>query len=221
MIYDRKELCKLLNITKDNLRMLEKRKTLDKKLESKGLKLIKVIKGPKTLYEAEKLIDKGSTALTTLNIRKKENFLKYFGIRTQEKANNVKDIAIKSNVNKNTVVRWDKKMLDNKVMSKDGFYYFKIDIGSNEVFEISKEEYKSYWRNVSFIKALKDLQDKYLNGLISLNEFQLASVNIGSYYNVVQGHTCFRIPKYKIDRENTLFLDLNMLLEGVNSYADD
>ena len=112
-------------------------------------------------------------------------------------------------------------MLDNKVMSKDGFYYFKIDIGSNEVFEISKEEYKSYWRNVSFIKALKDLQDKYLNGLISLNEFQLASVNIGSYYNVVQGHTCFRIPKYKIDRENTLFLDLNMLLEGVNSYADD
>ena len=57
MIYDRKQLCKLLNITKDNLRMLEKRKTLDKKLESKGLKLTKVIKGPKTLYEVEKLIE--------------------------------------------------------------------------------------------------------------------------------------------------------------------
>ena len=44
MIYDRKQLAELLNTSKDNIKKLEKRKTLDKKLQNKGYKLIKVFK---------------------------------------------------------------------------------------------------------------------------------------------------------------------------------
>lgn len=214
MIYDRKQLSELLNTSVDSIRMMEKRKTLDSKLNTIGFKLVSISKEDKILYNIKKT---NINPFKVLRINKKNNFLKYFDVRTNEGANNVKDIAIKSNVNKNTVVTWDKKMLDNKVMSKDGFYYFKIDSETKETFPISKEEYKSYWRNVNVIKSLKNLQNKYLKGLITLDELSLASASIGGCYAVVKNCNCFKIPKYKIDKENTLYLDLNKLLEGERS----
>ena len=211
MIYDRKQLAELLNTTKDNIKKLEKRNALDNKLNTFGYKLVNISKTDKTNYNIEKI---NTDAFKVLRINKKDNFLKYFNVRTTEKANNIKDIAIKSNVNKNTVVIWDKKMLNNKIMSKDGFYYFKMDLETREIIEVSKEEYKSYWRNVSVIKALKDLQNKYLKGIIDLNQLQLASASVGGSYAVVSGYSCFRIPKYKVDKENYLYLDLNKMLIG-------
>ena len=214
MIYDRKQLAELLNTSIDSIRMMEKRKTLDSKLNTIGFKLVSISKEDKILYNIKKT---NINPFKVLRINKKNNFLKYFDVRTNEGANNVKDIAIKSNVNKNTVVTWDKKMLNNKIMSKDGFYYFKIDSETKETFPISKEEYKSYWRNVNVIKSLKNLQSKYLKGLITLDELSLASASIGGCYAVVKNCNCFKIPKYKIDKENTLYLDLNKLLEGERS----
>lgn len=211
MIYDRKQLSLLLNITKDNLVKLEKRNTLDKRLKSIGLKLIKVAKESKTYYYVENTtigIDK------SLRIRKEENFLEYFNIRSKEKPTSIKDIAVKSKVNKNTIVKWDKKLMDNRVMSKDGFYYFKLDIGENEIIEISKDEYSSYWRNANYVKALKRLQDRYINGDITLNELQLASANIGGYYSIINGFYCFKVNKYKMDKNNTIYIDLSKLIGG-------
>lgn len=214
MICTRKELAELLNTSTNSIRMMEKRKTLDSKLNTIGFKLVSISKEDKILYNIKKT---NINPFKVLRINKKNNFLKYFDVRTNEGANNVKDIAIKSNVNKNTVVTWDKKMLNNKIMSKDGFYYFKIDSETKETFPISKEEYKSYWRNVNVIKSLKNLQNKYLKGLITLDELSLASASIGGCYAVVKNCNCFKIPKYKIDKENTLYLDLNKLLEGERS----
>lgn len=211
MLYSRKQLAELLNTSVDSIRMMEKRKTLDAKLNTIGFKLISISKEDKTIYNIEKTnID----PFKVLRINKKNNFLKYFDVRTNEGANNVKDIAIKSKVNKNTVVVWDKKMLNNKIMSKDGFYYFKIDSETKETFPISKEEYKSYWRNVGTIKTLKTLQEKCIKGLISVEELSLSSANIGGCYAVINGCHCYKVPKYKIDKGNYLYISFNDMIGG-------
>ena len=211
MLYSRKQLAELLNTSVDSIRMMEKRKTLDAKLNTIGYRLINISNNNKTIYDIEKTNIDPFKALR-INIR--NNFLKYFNVRTNEQAVNVKDISIKSNVNKNTVVVWDKKMINNKIMSKDGFYYFKIETETGETYPISKEEYKSYWRNVNTIKALKKLQEKCIKGLITIQELSLASANVGGCYAVVNGFHCYKIPKYKIDKGNYLYISFNDMLEG-------
>lgn len=214
MIYDRKQLAKLLNTSVQNIKMLEKRNKLKEKLNIKGYNLLNIYKKSKTTYNIIECDNPGVKALSVLNIRKPYSFTKYLNHRLQEQAISIKDIAINSNVNKNTVVRWDKKLIYNKVMSRDGFYYFKLVLGRDEAVEISKEEYNSFWRNTAYIKALKKLQNRYLNGEITLNELQLATGDINSYYSIVNGVYCFRVNKFKVDKENDLYLDLSKLLEG-------
>lgn len=212
MLYDRKQLAELLNTSTNSIRKMEKRNTLNKKLNTLGYKLINISKDNKTTYNIVENDNPGIKALSTLNIRKPYNFTKYLNDRLQNKAISIKDIAINSCVNKNTVVRWDKKLIDNKVMARDGFYYFKLTLGDNEAVEVSKEEYNSFWRNMSYIKALKQLQKRYLNGDITLNELQLATADISSYYSIINGVYCFRVNKFKVDKENDLYLDLSKLL---------
>lgn len=214
MIYDRKQLAELLNTSVQNIKMLEKRNKLKEKLNIKGYNLLNIYKKGKTTYNIIECDNPGVKALSVLNIRKPYSFTKYLNHRLQEQAISIKDIAINSNVNKNTVVRWDKKLIYNKVMSRDGFYYFKLVLGKDEAVEISKEEYNSFWRNTAYIKALKKLQNRYLNGEITLNELQLATGDINSYYSIVNGVYCFRVNKFKVDKENDLYLDLSKLLEG-------
>ena len=214
MIYSRKQLAKLLNTSVQNIKMLEKRNKLKEKLNIKGYNLLNIYKKSKTTYNIIECDNPGVKALSVLNIRKPYSFTKYLNHRLQEQAISIKDIAINSNVNKNTVVRWDKKLIYNKVMSRDGFYYFKLVLGRDEAVEISKEEYNSFWRNTAYIKALKKLQNRYLNGEITLNELQLATGDINSYYSIVNGVYCFRVNKFKVDKENDLYLDLSKLLEG-------
>lgn len=214
MIYDRKQLAELLNTSVQNIKMLEKRNKLKEKLNIKGYNLLNIYKKSKTTYNIIECDNPGVKALSVLNIRKPYSFTKYLNHRLQEQAISIKDIAINSNVNKNTVVRWDKKLIYNKVMSRDGFYYFKLVLGRDEAVEISKEEYNSFWRNTAYIKALKKLQNRYLNGEITLNELQLATGDINSYYSIVNGVYCFRVNKFKVDKENDLYLDLSKLLEG-------
>lgn len=214
MIYDRKQLAELLNTSVQNIKMLEKRNKLKEKLNIKGYNLLNIYKKSKTTYNIIECDNPGVKALSVLNIRKPYSFTKYLNHRLQEQAISIKDIAINSNVNKNTVVRWDKKLIYNKVMSRDGFYYFKLVLGKDEAVEISKEEYNSFWRNTAYIKALKKLQNRYLNGEITLNELQLATGDINSYYSIVNGVYCFRVNKFKVDKENDLYLDLSKLLKG-------
>ena len=223
MLYNRKQLAELLNTSTNSIRKMEKRNTLNKKLNTLGYKLINISKGNKTTYNIVENDNPGIKALSTLNIRKPYNFTKYLNDRLQNKAISIKDIAINSCVNKNTVVNTEfglntrqlnknKKLIDNKVMARDGFYYFKLTLGDNEAVEVSKEEYNSFWRNMSYIKALKQLQKRYLNGDITLNELQLATADISSYYSIINGVYCFRVNKFKVDKENDLYLDLSKLL---------
>ena len=106
------------------------------------------------------------------------------------------------------MTKWDNILLKNDIISKDDFFYFCIeeDQENRIIRECSKEEYKSFFKNKAYKEAFKNLQKKYINGEITLNELTLASAEVGainhssmriwisSVYNVTvkgKGSSCF------------------------------
>lgn len=55
-------------------------------------------------------------------------------------------ISQKINVNPSIVRRWDLKLLDKKIISNDGFFYFKLNKKEGAIEEVTKEEFSSFWR---------------------------------------------------------------------------
>ena len=138
------------------------------------------------------------------NTNRTDKFISYFNIRTIEEPKTIKQIAEESNVAEKTVIKWDNTLQDKRILSKDGFYYFKVDRLKDEIIEISKEEFKSFWRNKAYLNAFEELRRKYILGEISLTELQLTSGDIAVIMSMIENKYCFKIKKYKVNR-NEIF----------------
>ena len=111
-----------------------------------------------------------------------------------------------------TIIKWDNILQDKRILSKDGFYYFKLDRISNEITEISKEEYKAFWKNKAYLKAFADLRKRYMEGEISLTELQLTSGDVAVIVSAIENKYCFKIKKYKVNR-NQLYADTRRIID--------
>jgi hypothetical protein len=216
----RNELKAILNINLNALKQIERRKTLNKRLLEKGYILIdKYIESNKTIYELE--ISKTKEIISkTYNVSKTNNFIDYFNIRTKEEPSTIEEIANKANVNKKTVSKWDNTLQDKRIIAKDGYYYFRLDKSQGELIPVSIEEYKSFWKNKAYINAFNKLQERYIKGEISLTELQLSSGEIAVIISTIENKYYYKIKKYKVDKNNELYIDTKKLIEGVRSLGE-
>ncbi|NMF04558.1 hypothetical protein ACUH7Y_09555 [Clostridium beijerinckii] len=215
MKVSRNELKNILEVNLNALKQIERRKTLDKRLLEKGYKLIrKYIQNNKIVYELQQCKTK-QIINKTYNVKKADNFIDYFNIRTKEEPNSIEDIANKANINKNTVIKWDNTLQDKRIISKDGYYYFRLDKDQGQLIQVSQEEYKSFWRNKAYINAFRKLQDKYIKGEISLTELQLSRAEILLIISTIENKYYYKIKKYKVNKDNKLYIDTKNLIEGV------
>lgn len=215
MKVSRNELKNILGVNLNALKQIERRKTLDKRLLEKGYKLIrKYIQNNKTVYELQQCKTK-QIINKIYNVKKADNFIDYFNIRTKEEPNSIEDIANKANINKNTVIKWDNTLQDKRIISKDGYYYFRLDKDQGQLIQVSQEEYKSFWRNKAYINAFRKLQEKYIKGEISLTELQLSSGEIAVIISTIENKYYYKIKKYKVNKDNKLYIDTKNLIEGV------
>lgn len=215
MKVSRNELKNILEVNLNALKQIERRKTLDKRLLDKGYRLVdKHIEGNKTIYELE-VSDTKQLINKTYNVSKTNNFIDYFNIRTKEEPNTIEEIATKANVNKKTVAKWDNTLQDKRIISKDGYYYFRLDKDEGEMIQVSMEEYKSFWKNKAYLNAFNKLQQKYIKGEISLTELQLASGEIAVIISTIENKYYYKIKKYKVDKNNELYKNTKRLIEGV------
>jgi hypothetical protein len=216
MNVSRNELKNILEVNLNALKQIERRNTLDKRLSEKGFKLIKKYKqNNKTMYELQHLKTK-QLIYKTYNVKKADNFIDYFNIRTKEEPSSIGDIAEKTKVNKNTIIKWDNTLQDKKIIANDGYYYFRLEYG--ELIQVSMEEYKSFWRNKAYMKEFMDLQRKYLKGELTLTQLQLASADIGSIRTVIENKYYYKIKKYKVNKNNELYIDTVNLIRGYGDY---
>lgn len=199
---DRRQLKDILNISLNALKLLEKRNSLKRRLNKHGYELVDKYKVKnKYLYVIRKSNVEIKRKINNIyNTNRADKFINYFNIRTIESPKTIKEVAIESKVAEKTVIKWDNTLQDKRILSKDGFYYFKVDRSNNQIVEICKEEYKSYWRNKVYLKAFADLRQKYMRGEISLTEFQLTSGDIAVIVSMVENKYCFKIKKYKVNR---------------------
>ena len=50
-----------------------------------------------------------------------------------------------------------RKTLDKRIISKDGYYNFRLDKGQGELTQVAIEEYKSFWKNKAYVNAFNKL----------------------------------------------------------------
>ena len=199
---DRKELSKLLNISLNAIKLIEKRNTLKQRLNKAGYLLTdKYKERNKYIY----VINKSSQNLKQMinkmyGINKTNEFIKYFNLRTTEQPKTIQEIAIVLGITEKTVIKWDAILQDKQILSKDGFYYFKLDKNNNEIIEIDRYEYKSFWKNKKYLNAFSELRRKYIEGQISLTELQLTSGDVAVIISLIENIYCFKIKKYKVNR---------------------
>lgn len=211
---DRNQLKEILNISLNALKLVDKRNNLQYRLNKCGYELVDKYKVKnKYIYVIRGNNKKLKKKISNIyNTNKADKFIDYFNIRTIEEPKTIKEIAEESKVTEKTIIKWDNTLQDKRILSKDGFYYFKIDRLKKEIVEIGKDEYKTFWRNKAYLKAFADLRVKYMRGELSLTEFQLTSGDIAVIISLIENKHCFKVKKYKVNR-NEIYLYTKELIE--------
>ncbi len=223
MKLDRNQLAGKLNVKLEGLKKIESRNQLENRLSKIGYKLIKKIKDSrKVFYEVEEFKEQKQLASNickhVFNTNKPNEFTKYFKERTYNSKNNLpatlEHLSNRSNVSIATVHKWDLKLLHKKIISKDGFFYFKLNRETSTIEEITIEEYKSFWKNKGRLKLYKSLQNKYLKGEITFQEALEISDNAVALRLELSNRYLYRIKRYKLNQENSLYNDFINLIES-------
>ena len=222
---DKIQLCELLGTKEGGLKTIIKRKQLETKLNNIGYNLIETTKeGKKNIYIIEQQnINKqiyNNTCKFLYKTNNEEAFTKYFLTRTnyineEQKIYSKKDIGNISKVCTNTISKWDKTLLNTKIISNDGYFYFYIDMINYKIAQCTQEEYKTFWRNKAYLKAFQSLQNKYIKSEITLNELQLASAEIGATIALTENKYYYRTKKYNTNTENQLYIDTIELIKNI------
>lgn len=238
---DKQGLCEILGIKPETLKKIVKAKTLEAKLMNKGYKLIKTTKeGRKVFYtlilENEDMMVYDNLLKYTFGTKKKEEFAKYYKARTVAndyigkevevemsgvkfpidiKVATMEDFAKLSNVSRETVRKWDNKLIELGIMSKDGYWYFCIDNKKGEIYQCEQEEYNVFWYNTGICEALAILSGRFERGEISREELVVACAGVGNYVGAVEGKFYYRVKKYRTNRDNPNHIYINDLIRRI------
>lgn len=238
---DKQGLCEILGIKPETLKKIVKAKTLEAKLMNKGYKLIKTTKeGRKVFYtlilENEDMMVYDNLLKYTFGTKKKEEFAKYYKARTVAndyigkevevemsgvkfpidiKVATMEDFAKLSNVSRETVRKWDNKLIELGIMSKDGYWYFCIDNKKGEIYQCEQEEYNVFWYNTGICEALAILSGRFERGEISREELVVACAGVGNYVGAVEGKFYYRVKKFRTNRDNPNHIYINDLIRRI------
>ena len=238
---DKQGLCEILGIKPETLKKIVKAKTLEEKLTNKGYKLIKTTKeGRKVFYtivlENEDAMVYDNLLKYTFGTKKKEEFAKYYKARTVAndymgkeveiemsgvkfpidiKVATMEDFAKLSDVSRETVRKWDNKLIELGIMSKDGYWYFCIDNKKGEIYQCEQEEYNIFWYNTGICEALAILSGRFERGEISREELVVACAGVGNYVGAVEGKFYYRVRKFRTNRDNPNHIYINDLIRRI------
>lgn len=239
---DKQGLCEILGIKPETLKKIVKAKTLEEKLTNKGYKLIKTTKeGRRVFYtlilENENMMVYNDLLKYTFGTtKKKEEFAKYYKARTVAndymgkevevevsgvkfpidiKVATMEDFAKLSNVSRETIRKWDNKLIELGIMSKDGYWYFCIDNKKGEIYQCEQEEYNVFWYNTGICEALAILSGRFERGEISREELVVACAGVGNYVGAVEGKFYYRVKKFRTNRDNPNHIYINDLIRRI------
>lgn len=202
---------------------------LESRLKDKGYKLIsKTKQGRKVIYNIEKENnDKevySNICQYLFNTKHDEQFADYFISRmiNLELPITKEMISKKSNVHRNTITKWDKKMIENNILAKDGYFYVAVDynkdVEGNKVpfYRLtSKEEYISYMQTSKHARKSSEIKAKYISGKIDLDEYTMLLQNITISQAELERKFIYRVSKFNLKKNNKLYKDVFKLIKNL------
>ena len=226
MKINRKQLMEILGVKNSALKQIIRKNQLSKRLNEKGYELLKEYKeGRKTTYEIKEINNSkniyNGICREMFRTKKEQEFAEYFFTRILNTKTPVTKelISDKVNVNKNTITKWDNKMLENGILElpndefKDlNYFYVACD------FKINKEtlkqerqyrltdvkEYKELLKINKSIKMKKDVLEKFKAGKLTCEETNLLLDGI-TYNQIAKSQRIiYRVNKFSLVKNNEL-----------------
>ena len=205
------EICDLLEVSKDTLKAIIRRKTLEKRLLAKGYVLINKYKdGRNSVYELELL--KGNTwqsvqARHNIKEKDKEKHTKYSIYRGESGMKQIRRDVIKKcevEISYPTAQRYDRILEEEGVIGVDTevYYIYNFKTGEFEE-ELTKEGYKYFWTaNKKLKDELEGLRYKRDNYLITNSQYDILSDLAYREYSTMKDKIAIKFTTYK-ELENT------------------
>ena len=217
----REELLEILGVTNNNLKTIIKRKQLYERLKQKGYIYIDKEKvGRNALYILEKYYK--TNEIESLNnicngifhTKKQKEFSNYYLYRilNLDKAITKELLSKLSDVSHNTITKWDKIMIENNIMDKDGFYYVKMTMNEDKpVYELTdKYEYSTFCKNKLILARRDKAFERYTKGEIDKITYDMIhdSATLSAYAN--EGKFVYRVTKYQLNKAG---IDLTKMIK--------
>lgn len=217
------DLLQILGIRNETLKWIIKKEKLSERLREKGyMYLDKIKEGRKVYYIVKEFsvtnyIESLNNVCTGMfNTRKQREFSDYYLYRTLNLDQPItKQFLSKlSNVNKNTISKWDSKMIENNIMTKDGFFYVAMKINPNEedskpTYELTtKEEYTSFVKNNLFISKRNKAYDDLQSGKIDKVTYDIIIDGTTAHMLANKNKIVYKVNKYQLKKANIDFSDL-------------
>lgn len=177
----REDLLQMLNVKEQTLKEIIKKKKLAERLERLGFTYLRTEKeGRKSVYIVEE--KSNSENISTWNGLLKnyfgikesngEKFANYLMYRFMNINNPISKsmIAEKVGINKNTITKWDKKLMDLELLKKVAtFYIEKVQISDEEVCYdlVDEETNKEFWSERGYVNAKRNLRNATLDRKIN------------------------------------------------------
>ena len=221
----REKLLEILGVTNNTLKTIIRKKQLKERLNEKGYILLEEFKeGRKTLYKLEhygELSDnkfKLNNAMkcifnTTKDEDKHTDYIMY-RCANLYKPLSKKHLAEKLGVNEKTIGKWDKHMVDNELLAKDGYFYVAMDFKDNDGEEIieyrltDKYEYNTFATNNRYLKVRNNAMDEQSNGRLSYDECALIIKSTEDSLKANYGKIVYKVSKYSVGKS----IDLTKLI---------
>ena len=213
----KKELCDILGIQLEGLKSIEKRHQLNERLENKGYKLISKTKvGRNVIYNIEKVNESKEIYYNLCKYVYGTNdigkFSKYFCLRVFNVENPItkREISNSSGANKHNIKKWDDKMIENKILDKDGYFYMAIDYNDDGTYVkrlTDKYEYLNFVKDSKFAKRKQELITKYKKDELDEEDFWVLYDAVTNAEGRLSKKFIYRINKFKLNRDNQLYRD--------------
>lgn len=156
----REELRDLLNVKDNGLKSIIKRGKLDERLNEVGYRLLSTEKiGRNTVYELLPTdIDLWTSFQKHYCIKKRDEHTIYTIARLSDNGlKQSRSSLLRENdidISGNTAKRFDEILLEENAMKKDKVCYMLYNTNSNEIKEITRDEYSMFWRDIRECKYM-------------------------------------------------------------------
>ena len=219
---ERITILEILGVKNDTLKTIKRKKQLETRLKEKGYLLLETFKqGRKTLYKIKEVsLDKFklNNAMecifnTTKDEDKHTDYIMYRCANIYKPLSR-KHLAEKLGVNEKTIGKWDKHMVDNELLAKDGYFYVAMDFKDNDGEEIieyrltDKYEYNTFATNNRYLKVRNNAMDEQSNGRLSYDECALIIKSTEDSLKANYGKIVYKVSKYSVGKS----IDLTKLI---------